>query len=155
MPKAILLTHAAATLYMVGVIWMVQLVHYPLFDGVGDDGFASYENRHTRQMTGVVLPAMVIELVTAIALAVPAIRQSDLLSVVPGWMAWLGLALVALIWGVTFTLSVPQHFRLAEGFDPSAHRVLVDTNWLRTVGWTLRAGLVLRMLALAMRERAV
>jgi hypothetical protein len=27
----LLLAHAAATLFMVGVIWFVQLVHYPLF----------------------------------------------------------------------------------------------------------------------------
>ncbi len=27
-PRLILLTHLAATMYMVGVIWFVQVVHY-------------------------------------------------------------------------------------------------------------------------------
>jgi hypothetical protein len=30
-----MLLHLAATLYMVGVIWFVQVVHYPLFSKVG------------------------------------------------------------------------------------------------------------------------
>ena len=37
----VLLTHLAATLYMVGVIWFVQVVHYPLFARAGAEGFAS------------------------------------------------------------------------------------------------------------------
>lgn len=31
----LLLVHAAVTLYMTGVIWFVQVVHYPLFSCVG------------------------------------------------------------------------------------------------------------------------
>ncbi|MFY0528690.1 hypothetical protein ACN28I_37835 [Archangium gephyra] len=30
----VLLAHAAATLFMVGLIWFVQVVHYPLFSRV-------------------------------------------------------------------------------------------------------------------------
>jgi len=32
----LLFFHAAMTLFMVGVIWFVQIVHYPLFRGVGE-----------------------------------------------------------------------------------------------------------------------
>ncbi len=32
----LLFVHAAMTLFMVGVIWFVQIVHYPLFRGVGE-----------------------------------------------------------------------------------------------------------------------
>ena len=41
MPDAdvlLLLLHAAATLFMTGLIWFVQVVHYPLFARVGEDG---------------------------------------------------------------------------------------------------------------------
>ncbi len=149
--NTILLANAAATLYMVGLIWMVQIVHYPLFDGVGAEAFTDYEARHTRRMTPIVLPPMVIELVSAILLVVmlPAARASGV--AVPMWMAWAGLGLVLLLWGVTFALSVPQHAKLAHGFDLRAYRLLVDTNWLRTTAWTLRGGLVVGMLALTMR----
>ncbi|MEO0514136.1 MAG: hypothetical protein AAF086_02425 [Planctomycetota bacterium] len=149
--NTILLTNAAATLYMVGLIWMVQIVHYPLFDGVGSEAFTEYEARHTRGMTPIVLPPMVIELATAILLVVmlPAARASG--SGVPMWMGWVGLAMVVGVWAVTFALSVPQHAKLAQGFDPRAYRLLVDTNWLRTAAWTLRGGLAVWMLAITMR----
>jgi hypothetical protein len=40
--------HLAATAAMVGLIWFVQVVHYPLFASVGADEFVAYENAHTR-----------------------------------------------------------------------------------------------------------
>lgn len=149
--NTLLLANAAATLYMVGLIWMVQVVHYPLFDGVGAAEFAAYEARHTRGMTGIVLPPMVIELITAIALVALRPGASVDQFVVPGWMLWVGLGLVLFLWAVTFAVSVPQHAKLASGFDAKAYRLLVDTNWLRTVAWTLRGGLVVWMLTLTMR----
>ena len=31
--------HAAATWFMVGLVWVIQTVHYPLFAFVGESGF--------------------------------------------------------------------------------------------------------------------
>src|SRR5918998_3799546 len=39
--KYVLLVHLAATLVMVGVIWFVQIVHYPPFSRVGSGGSPS------------------------------------------------------------------------------------------------------------------
>ena len=103
MPRVLLLANLAATLYLVGLIWFVQLVHYPLFDGVGGEGFAAYEARHTRWTGMVVAPAMLIELATALLLVWRAPAG------VPGWVMPAGLAAVAALWAVTFFVSVPQH----------------------------------------------
>ena len=137
MTRVLLLANLVATLYLVGLIWFVQLVHYPLFDGVGSDGFAAYEARHTRWTGVVVAPAMLIELATAILLVwrTPA--------GVPAWVMPVGLAAVVVLWAVTFFVSVPQHTVLERGFDARAHRVLVDTNWIRTALWTARGALML------------
>ena len=54
----LLLIHAGATLYMTGLIWFVQVVHYPLMARVGEDGFAEYEKHHQRLTTWVVAPPM-------------------------------------------------------------------------------------------------
>ena len=62
--------HLVATAAMAGLIWFVQVVHYPLFAGVGRDGFAAYEARHTRRTSWVVGPFMAVEGVAAIALFV-------------------------------------------------------------------------------------
>ncbi len=63
-----LLVNLAATLFMVGVIWFVQIVHYPLFARVGAGGFPAYSERHSR-LTGLVVgPLMLAEAATAAAL---------------------------------------------------------------------------------------
>ena len=37
-----LIVHAVSTWFMVGLIWMIQTVHYPLFARLGDDTFVRY-----------------------------------------------------------------------------------------------------------------
>ena len=62
--------------------------------------------------------------------------------------AWVGMALVAFTWLVTWRASIPSHQKLSVAFDTAAHRRLVRTNWLRTGAWTLRAILAFWMLTL-------
>jgi hypothetical protein len=139
----LLIVHAAATLLMLGVILVVQLVHYPLFQYVRPDDYDAFQAAHMRRITWIVGPAMTTELGTAglLAWAPP--------PGVPAWAAWTGLGLVLFIWAVTGLVQVPLHTRLTNGFDAAAHRRLVTTNWLRTGTWILRAGLVLWMLGQA------
>ena len=135
----VVLLHLAATLFMVGVIWFVQVVHYPLLARVGTSGFAFYEQAHTRRTGWVVAPPMLAELVTAVLLLW--VRPAD----VPLWTAGAGLALVVVNWGSTWAIQMPCHDRLTRGFDPAVHRRLVATNWFRTAVWSLRGLLVLGM----------
>jgi hypothetical protein len=64
----VLLANAAATLFLVGVTWFVQVVHYPLFSAVGPGEFRDYHLEHTRRTTYVVVVPMVIELLSSFAL---------------------------------------------------------------------------------------
>lgn len=136
MLKLAFLVNLAATIFMAGVIWIVQVVHYPLFAGVGESVFRAYHADHNVLITYIVLPAMLLEAGTA---ALFILARPDFISPTE---AWVGLVLVGLAWGVTFFLSVPQHSALAPGFDPTAHRILVQTNWLRTFAWSARSILV-------------
>lgn len=140
MTQAVFIAHVVATLIMVGVIWVVQLVHYPLFAAVGQAQFPAYHHAHVRQISLVVMPAMLVELGGALYLCVAPPRGVPL--------AWcvVGLALVGVAWLTTALASVPMHDRLAGGFDAEAHRLLVSTNWIRTLAWSARAGLVAAML---------
>ena len=135
--SALLLVHAAATLFMTGLIWFVQVVHYPLFRDVGTGSFVAYEHRHTRLTTAVVWPPMLVELVTAIAL----VRWRP--EAAPAFAVWVALALVVAIWFSTALLQVPAHRTLAQGFDEMTWRRLVRSNWLRTILWTARSSLAL------------
>ena len=65
------LVHAAATWFLVGLIWIIQVVHYPLFARVGEDGFVAYEAAHTRLISLVVGPAMLVEGVATLWLFFP------------------------------------------------------------------------------------
>ncbi|MEL6186606.1 MAG: hypothetical protein AAFU79_18460, partial [Myxococcota bacterium] len=64
------IVHLGATFAMFGVIWMVQVVQYPLFARVGEESFAAYHAGHTAYITWVVLPLMFVELGTALWLLV-------------------------------------------------------------------------------------
>ncbi|QDG54963.1 hypothetical protein FIV42_25095 [Persicimonas caeni] len=131
------LAHVAATLYMVGLIWFVQIVHYPGFALVGGDAFVPYTREHVRRTGWVVGPPMLLEAATAVLLVV-------LLPTSP--LAWTGLGLLALIWASTALLQVPAHSRLNEAHDAPIIDRLVRTNWLRTTAWTTRGLLALALL---------
>jgi hypothetical protein len=143
--KLILLTNAAATLFLVGLIWMVQVVHYPLFNMADRANFTAFEAAHSNRITLIVGPAMLLEIITAGWLLVS--RPDG----IPAWTVWVGAVLVGVAWLVTAFLSVPQHAILSGGFDQTAYRALVDTNWIRTIAWTARGAMVLWMLYLTMR----
>jgi hypothetical protein len=139
----VLALHFAATFYMVGLVWFVQRVHYPLFARVGSQQFPAYERAHLSRTNPVVGPAMLIEAATALALV--ALPMPN----VPYLVPWLGVGLLAVIWLSTWLLQVPRHRDLSAGFETSAHRRLVATNWIRTSAWSLRGLLVLWMVGCA------
>lgn len=137
----IFLAHVGATMYMTGLIWFVQLVHYPLFAEVGRDSFARYESLHTRWTTFAVGP-MFLEALTLPVLFLYAPAAEFAL------LAWIAVALVAVNIASTAFFQVPQHSKLVQGFDADAHRFLVRSNWIRTAAWSLRSAILLGMMGL-------
>jgi len=132
--RLVLQAHAVATLCLVGLIWFVQVVHYPLMGNVGGNAFVAYEANHVRRTTWVVAPLMLVEAVTATLIGTLWLPDEAPARV----FAIAGMILLAVIWGSTFFLQVPCHDRLRHGFDRSAWRRLILTNWFRTLAWTAR-----------------
>ncbi|MEM6469796.1 MAG: hypothetical protein AAF802_09615 [Planctomycetota bacterium] len=126
------LINLVSTWYLVGLIWMVQIVHYNLFDRVGSEGFVRYETDHSALITPIVGPPMLIELGTAFLLVVACPAGVSR----PAMIA--GLVAVIAIWLSTAFIQVPCHARLSEGFSERDYELLVGTNWIRTVLWTVR-----------------
>ena len=133
--KLILLGNFGSTLFMVGLIWFVQIVHYPLYANVGREQFPEYERLHNQLTTWVVGPAMLLEVITAAILLKFPLRDSASL-------AWFGAGLLAVIWITTATLSIPAHNALISEFSMTQYHKLVSTNWIRTVGWSMRGVIV-------------
>lgn len=129
------LIHVMSTWFMIGVIWFVQIVHYPLFAKINQSDFIEFEKLHMRLTTWVVLPAMLLELVTSILLFWLHPRGILMSQMV------MGIVFVTIIWLSTFFVQVPCHEQLSKSFDDTIHQRLVQSNWLRTICWSLRGAL--------------
>lgn len=121
---------------MVGLIWFVQIVHYPLMPEVGGREFVGYERDHTRRTGRVVGPLMLVEAGAAVVLVW---QRPDTLTLA-------GAGILVVIWLSTAFVQVPLHARLSIARDEEALRRLVHTNWIRTIAWTARGPLALALL---------
>jgi len=101
--------HVASTWFMVGLIWFVQLVHYPMMARADRAAFDDFEREHQRRTTWIVPPVMLVAAVTCFAMLPP---------FVGGYMSPQGLlgtaaaALLIGVWVSTAALQVPDHRRL-------------------------------------------
>lgn len=136
MRNLILIANFASTLFMTGIIWLIQLVQYPFFAQVGAENFPKYHASHSFWITPVVAPMMILELITSTYLIFYSPENIDIK------LIWLGLVLTAIVWLSTFYLQVPMHEKLSQGFNVEAHQFLVNSNWIRTIAWSLRSILV-------------
>jgi hypothetical protein len=136
----VVLLQLVCTLFMVGVIAFVQVVHYPLMGAVGTTGYRRYQTHHQRRTTWVVAVPMVLEMAAAVFLG----------AAQPGPYSLAGLLLVGIIWFSTFKIQVPAHARLAMGYSARTHLLLVRSNWIRTAAWFLRAPIVLHLAVTAL-----
>ncbi len=105
------------------------------------NGFVAYHSAHCERIAWIVAPLMGLEALTSVVLL--AVRPPT----VSATWAWVGVALVGLIWLATALFSVPEHSRLQRSFDAAAIERLVRTNWIRTLAWTARGALVLWLAA--------
>lgn len=136
MSSILFLTHVAATWWMAGVIWLVQLGVYPLFASVDSASFPDFYAKYNAAISFVVIGPMFLELLTG-ALLVKNSWGSEKF-----FLLGCGFFLMILIWLSTFFIQVPLHAILARGFEAEAQQKLVTTNWIRTVLWTVRGALV-------------
>lgn len=138
----VVLLHAVATWAMVGFIWTIQLLVYPMMARVPGVAFADYEQFHQRRVVAVLAPFAVTEVVAAATLAFVDTGVPPLL-----WLS--GGILLAALWVSTGVFYAPLHGRLAGGFDPDLHVRLVRSNWLRTWAWSVRGALAVAMVIAA------
>ena len=112
---------------LVVLIWLVQLIIYPGMRGWQRSSFVALHQTYTRRISLVVGPLMLAQAVLGFAMVLGS----------TGGKAVVQLLLVAGVWLVTITCSVPMHRRLVHGYDEKAVDKLIATNWLRTAGWSL------------------
>jgi len=120
--------HLIITSALVGIIWLIQLVHYPGFKYLDSDLTRDFHKMHTSKITPIVAPLMCAEMgLTCIDIY----KQPSAATV-------LHLALVIIIWLSTFMMQVPLHQKLTVEYDQKSINKLIKTNWIRTSAWTLK-----------------
>jgi hypothetical protein len=142
--ELVLMAQAIASGAMCGVIWFVQVVHYPLFTRADGPASADYAHENQRRTGSVVIPFMLVEGLAAAAIAWRPPPG------VPLPIAIAGVAIVVALWLSTALVQMPLHARLArEGVSPAVVAALVRSNWLRTALWSARAAVAVWMLRAA------
>jgi len=138
--KYVFYIYMASTWAMFGIIWFAQIVHYPLFSRVGKESFTDYQTANLFLTVLVVIPLQGIELVTAVLLVWK--PPAGILPV----QIWTNLVLIGITWLSTAILQIPSHFKLSRGYETRIQNRLVYSNWIRTVIWSIRGGIIFWML---------
>jgi hypothetical protein len=129
------------TFAMTGIILLVQLVHYPSFHYIDVSKAHEFQMFHVNQITKIVMPLMIVELITIIALSL----------LFPSLNYFLLLGLTVGIFVATFLLSVPLHNQLLTQWQSHLIAKLVLTNYPRTILWAIKS---LFMLGLMWKKTA-
>lgn len=113
---------------LVVLIWIVQLVIYPSFLYFKDEDLLRWHDRYTTRITVVVMPLMIAQ---AVMYSIKFLDKPSL------YLGLLG-AMILSCWAITFAISVPLHQKIASGkMMRKSSQALIDTNWYRTILWTL------------------
>jgi hypothetical protein len=137
-----LVANLAGTALMMGFIWTIQVLTYPMMSAIPLEGFVAFELMHRNRVTAVLAVLAPLEIVAAAGVAA-------FVDEVPSWLSIGSGALLVAIWVSTLVYYAPLHMRLSTGFDPVVHRRLVRTNWVRTAAWTARGAAAIVMIAVA------
>ena len=132
MTDSLVLIHIFSCFFMTGLIWIIQVLHYPSFHYIGQEAAKEFNRFHVFRITLIVAPIMTAELVTAILLVKS--LESHLL--------YLNLIMLLITWLITALVSMPLHFKLINKTKTKYIKSLIITNWPRTILWTTRSYLV-------------
>lgn len=118
---------------MVGMIWTIQLVHYPLFADVGPDSYVAFQAEHVDRIGPFLLVPWLLEGLTLLGVLWLAFLgdRRDLRA--PAVFGAVAMAVVLVISGFW---SAPAHGDLADGFDEAVHDRLMTANLVRSFAWT-------------------
>lgn len=134
--KITLLIAFLFTAFNTGLIWTIQLVHYPGFLHIGKSSHHAYHDFHMKAITPLVGTSMLVELAASVALLFFANQLTS------NVLLWISLILLGGIWLHTALIAVPLHGKLSANFTLETANQLVATNWWRTLMWSLRAGIL-------------
>jgi hypothetical protein len=125
----VILINLLSTFMLTGLIWTIQIIHYPSFKYISPNKFPDFMIFHMNNITYIVMPLMLLELMSA----------SYLLISIFSTVTIINFVFVLFIWLSTCLLSIPCHNKLKVKYDLKTIEKLVITNWPRTILWSLKS----------------
>lgn len=119
--------------YLVSLVFMTQFITYPTFLHIDKDKFSEYHRKYVNNISFIVAPVMLIELLT---LSLIAYFSSEFLIIK-------SLILLLVIWLTTFFIMIPSHNRISKSFNKKEIISLINYNWVRTILWSLKLLLII------------
>ena len=114
--------------YLVSLVFMTQFITYPTFLHIDKDKFSEYYRKYVNNISFIVAPVMLIELLT---LSLIAYLSSEFLIIK-------SLFLLLVIWLTTFFIMIPSHNRISKSFNIKEIKSLINYNWIRTILWSFK-----------------
>ena len=119
--------------YLVSLVFMTQFITYPTFLHIDKDKFSEYHRKYVNNISFIVAPVMLIELLT---LSLIAYFSSEFLIIK-------SLILLLVIWLTTFFIMIPSHNRISKSFNKKEIISLTNYNWVRTILWSFKLLLII------------
>jgi hypothetical protein len=132
--SSLLLVNVAATLFLAGIMWSLQMVQFPLMLSAQSAEFIGYVRAQRTRNTILMTLPMLVEVITGVWLLTTPIPSRHLTT---------AMVFLAIAWIVTFGSIVPLHARIMRGYDAKAIQTLIRVNWIRTICWSARGALMI------------
>ena len=132
--RPLLIAHLASTLFMMGLIWTIHVVHYPLFAHVGDSTYVAFQSEHVNRIGKLLFLPWLTEGLTLLGILILAFLGNNRTLRLPVFLNGVGMAIALVISGFW---SAPAHGDLANGFDVAVHDRLMTANLVRSLAWAL------------------
>lgn len=138
--ELLLLFHAFTTWMIGGIILFVQVVYSPLYNRY-KDLIAEYQKKNLIHMGNLMAPIFFLEVVSACIL-VFVLRTNTVYRT----LAFINLGLIVTIWVVNGIMRLRSGEVKEFILIHKIHKILLSSNWFRTICWTIRGFIVLLML---------
>jgi hypothetical protein len=129
------------SLYNLGYILNGQLQHFALYPHLNPNGFADYMTQNNKfAFLPAVVPGFINLLLSVMLIWLKPAYLSD-------WNVYLFIALNVIVTVSTFIWQRSLHVELAEtGFDAAKIQLLLRTNWIRTIAYSIQGITILLLL---------
>ena len=114
--------------YLVSLVFMTQFITYPTFLHIDKDKFSEYHRKYVNNISFIVAPVMLIELLTLFLIAY---FSKDFLIIK-------SLIILLVIWLTTFFIMIPSHNKISKAFNEKEINRLINYNWVRTILWSFK-----------------